>query len=1184
MTGPSLYRFCTKTVLIILGLLLTQPSYSQEPEHPYMPNEGQWDPLITYRADLLNSHILGTDKGLRIIMEDPQNREQIHAYRHAEIREGELKYHGFDLDFVGADLSQMSFQNPGTALFSYFLGNDSSRWASGLHAYGSVQITEVWPGIDMRWYSSEDKLKYEWTLAPYADPEQIRIEVKDAEKVSRSFEKLYIKTSVGDYVETQPYTYQIVEGEKREIKSRWYVQGNTISYDIMEEYDPSLELIIDPTLIFSTFSGSTSDNWGNSATYDDNGNFYLGSTTNGSNFPVTTGAFQTTFGGGTSVNNFPHDITISKFNSTGTTLLYATFIGGNGDDNPNSLIVDGDQVIVAGNTTSSNYPTTSGCIDGSYGGNIDIIITKLNGTGTGLVGSTYLGGTGRDGVNVNGVLFNYGLSYGLKFNYGDDNRSEVNIDDQGNIYVASTTQSTSGVPITYNSPSTKGQQNSLVIKANPNLSNIIWLGNYGGSSDDAAYVIDFDKDYSHIYVAGGTQSANLNTSTSAYQPNYAGNIDGYIMKIDASNGNLLEGTYLGTQSYDQIYGIQVDDSNYVYVVGQTLGLWPVSAGAYSVPGSAQFIQKLDSNLSSTIFSTVYGDGSHSAINISPVAFLVDQCGAIFVSGWGGIVNQHTSNPNAGFTNNMPVTSNALKSTTDGSDYHFIVLSRNAQSLLYGSYFGQNGGGGEHVDGGTSRFDPQGSIYQGICANCSNAGVTFPTTPGAYSTTNSSPNCNAAGIKIDFEITGTVAEAVANPDTSGCVPFVVNFNNQSLNATSNYWFFDDGTASSTSTNASHTYTAPGVYHPFLAVYNPTICIERDTIQLTIIVSDDSIGGQISLNQFDTCGFSRVTFVQNVASQSTSGLDPADYTYFWDFGNGNTSNLAFPPPEVYNNQGNYTVTLTVTHPDACNSPLVITDNFTYQDSTSLDLNIDMPDTLCIPVTFTPTNNSLNVTSYAWDFGDGTTSTLANPTHDYTSEGIYYVTVIGTNPNTCNLTDTLRDTIVCNLQPTANFTLEPYPNVYNTLLRCKNSSVYAKEYLWTFGDGSTSTDENPTHQYKISGDYNVCLVATNNTCRDTLCKKISVTIEPLIDITTGFTPNGDRTNDNVEVNGYGIENIELMIYNRWGEQVYAYEGEFKQVHWDGHFRNTLQESDVYAYVLKAQFTNGENTEKKGNITLIK
>ena len=223
-------------------------------------------------------------------------------------------------------------------------------------------------------------------------------------------------------------------------------------------------------------------------------------------------------------------------------------------------------------------------------------------------------------------------------------------------------------------------------------------------------------------------------------------------------------------------------------MGTTEGKWPVKNAAYSNANSSQFISKLQPDLSDYVYSTVFGSGS-AIPNISPTAFLVDRCENVYVSGWGGKSNNGFS---TGSTKGMPVTADAIKRQTDasGSDFYFFVLKKDAASQLYGTFFGQDDPPigvtnpdtfGDHVDGGTSRFDRNGVIYQAMCANCFKQ-VPFPGTPGAWSTRNQATaggKCNLGMLKIEMNFAGVQAGLRASIDgvaydTVGCVPVTVNF--------------------------------------------------------------------------------------------------------------------------------------------------------------------------------------------------------------------------------------------------------------------------------------------------------------------------------------------------------------------------------------------------------------------------
>ena len=169
----------------------------------------------------------------------------------------------------------------------------------------------------------------------------------------------------------------------------------------MAGYNPKETLVIDPSIIFSTFTGSTTDNWGYTATPGPDGSFYAGGISFGTGYKVSPGAFQTTFSGGSDIEQIGgYDIAIFKFSPNGSNRLYATYLGGNGLEQPHSMVVDNaGNLIVAGRTTSTDYPTRAFAGNPGPGGGYDIIITKFNATGTALLGSVKVGGRGADAVS-----------------------------------------------------------------------------------------------------------------------------------------------------------------------------------------------------------------------------------------------------------------------------------------------------------------------------------------------------------------------------------------------------------------------------------------------------------------------------------------------------------------------------------------------------------------------------------------------------------------------------------------------------------------------------------------------------------------------------------------------------------------------------------------------------------------
>ena len=280
-----------------------------------------------------------------------------------------------------------------------------------------------------------------------------------------------------------------------------------------------------------------------------------------------------------------------------------------------------------------------------------------------------------------------------------------------------------------------GPQDGVVFKLNTDLSSILWSTYLGGNNDDAVYDVVLDQN-NNLYIAGGTNSVNFPTTTGVLSPAIHGGVDGFITHLNATGSTILASTFIGTPDYDQTYFVELDPYGDVYTTGQTEGLYPVSAGVYSNAGSSQFIHKMNATLDTTIYSTVFGNGNRIP-NISPTAFLVDTCLNVYVAGWGRCLSLGV------FTNgnnsNMPITPNAHQSWTDGCDFDFFVLNSTATAPAYATYFG-GGMSQEHVDGGTSRFDKNGVIYEAVCAGCGGYND-FPTTPGVVSNTNNSGNCN-----------------------------------------------------------------------------------------------------------------------------------------------------------------------------------------------------------------------------------------------------------------------------------------------------------------------------------------------------------------------------------------------------------------------------------------------------------
>lgn len=1149
----------------------------------FVTNQGQWEQPFIYKGVSPNADIYLEKGGITYVVGAASNPGKVHAYKELEtLAPPVLNFHAYKMKWLGANENAITEGSKKQPFYhNYFLGKDPSRWKGNVPLYGNVDYRELYPNIDLHLSSEKGHAKYDFIVMPGGSPGLIRLAYEGLDGMSLNNGNLLLRTSVGVITEMAPYAYQYVDGILKEVPCNYKLSGNELRFSFPKGYDKSQNLIIDPTIVFATLTGSTADNWGFTATYDHAGNLYAGGITNALGYPTTSGAIQATFNGGISPipGNIANgsDIAISKFNAQGNVLLYSTYIGGTDNEMPHSLVVDEfNNLILAGKSQSSDYPVTTGAVGPTKHSGFDIIVTKFNATGSALVGSTFLGGNGDDGTNVSAAFAANQSS--LKFNYGDGSRSEVIADKSGNIYVASSSQSTD-FPLTATAAKSAlgGTQDGVFFKLNPTLSTLLYSTYIGGSNSDAAYVLTLDTAETHVYVAGGTSSTDFHSTvtTGAWRSTFQGGLaDGYICRfLNTGSYPLQKATFIGTSAYDQCYGLQTDLENGVYAMGQTLGAFPVSSGVYSNPGSRQFLIKLDTLLGTAVYSTVFGSGATAAPNISPVAFLVDTCQNVYISGWGGAITPGSS------TNNLPLTADAFQSTTDGNDFYFIVFGKNALNLLFGSYFGA-ANKSEHVDGGTSRFDPDGVVYQAICASCG-GGTGFPSTPGAYSTVNGSNNCNLGAVKIAFNLGSVNAVADANPNTTGCAPLVVHFGNTSTNATSYFWDFDDNNQTSTLVTPTHTFNTPGIYEVMMVAINPNACKTHDTVMLQIVVSSDTIHADFNLVLLDTCTNPRITITNTSAAMPGHTL--ANATFKWFFGDGNTFTGVNPPTHNYSGPGTYSVMMIMTDPAACNSPDTVIKTFTI-NQLFLDASFTFPDSVCVGDSVVFTNTSVNGSAYQWSIGTGSTfSTDQHAGFRFATPGTYKIRLLTTNPNTCNKADSAEHTITVNPSPTAAFSYAPIIPETNIPTSFYNQSQNAVRYLWSFGDGTSSAEQNPVHAYNRTGSYQVCLTAYNQEgCSDRVCRTITADILPLADVPTGFSPNGDGSNDILYVRGYSIQTLDFKIFNRWGQLVFETQDQTKG--WDGTYKGKPQEMDAFAYTLQVVFFDGAVFKKQGNVTLLR
>ena len=448
--------------------------------------------------------------------------------------------------------------------------------------------------------------------------------------------------------------------------------------------------MIDPVLVYSTYLGGSGDDESFRIAVDASGNAYVAGFTPSTSYPTTAGAFQPSYGGGN------YDAFVSKLNPSGTALVYSTYLGGNDFDSGYGIAADGSgNAYVTGFTASTNFPTTVGAFQTSYGGGInDAYVTKLNPSGTALVYSTYLGSSDADG--------------GYR----------IVVDGSGNTYVAGiTTDFSPGAtdfPTTAGAAQTSyggGGYDTFVTKLNPTGTGLVYSTYLGGSSDETVNVLTVDG-VGNAYVTGATISTNFPTTAGAFQTGYGGgNRDAFVSKLNPSGTALVYSTYLGGNDFDAGFGIAVDGAGNAYVTGSTVSTnFPTTAGAlqtsYGGGGNDAYVTKLNPSGTALVYSTYFGSsGSDGGSSIA-----VDGLGNAYFVG-------STS------STNIPTTPDAFQTSSGGgSDAMLVKLNSAGTALVYSTYFGGTG-----ADSGAGIvLDGSGSAYiTGLTASSN-----FPTTPGA----------------------------------------------------------------------------------------------------------------------------------------------------------------------------------------------------------------------------------------------------------------------------------------------------------------------------------------------------------------------------------------------------------------------------------------------------------------------
>jgi len=564
---------------------------------------------------------------------------------------------------------------------NYFIGNDPAKWHTKIPNYARVIERGIYPGIDAAYYGKEGHLESDFIVAPGQDPGVIRLKITGAQHLEiNSAGDLVLSTEDGAVRLAKPILYQTVKGARREVEGGYRLLAENVIGFAAGPYDRRRPLVIDPTLVYSTYVGGSgaSGDAANAIAVDANGNAYITGFTTSTDFP-TANPHQGALGGAGAQNVF-----VTKLAANGSSLVFSTYLGGSVTDGGNGIALDSaGNPYVAGATSSRNFPVTdTSRLNGSQGA----FVTKLSSSGSALMFSTYLSGDFSDSGNA------------------------IAVDAAGNAYVAGGTTSP-GFPVTAGvfQGFLRGFQNAFVAKIS-SAGAVTWATYLGGEAGDMANGIGVDgANPANVFVAGQTTSTMFPTHL-PIQANLAGSENAFVTELNPAGTMLVYSTYLGGSSDDQAFAIAAGPGGDAVVVGRSLSddfplVAPLQAHDQFV-GDA-FVTKVAAGGGSFVFSTVFG-GPGGQTEAKAVA--LDPSGNIYIAGATGSDLLPTLDPlqgpaalGAGCECGPSQTGMVVEIKPDGSDYTFASYFGGA-SNQFRSFSSSN----ESIAGIAA--DPLGNVY------------------------------------------------------------------------------------------------------------------------------------------------------------------------------------------------------------------------------------------------------------------------------------------------------------------------------------------------------------------------------------------------------------------------------------------------------------------------------------------
>ncbi|MGE5398581.1 MAG: SBBP repeat-containing protein [Chitinophagales bacterium] len=626
----------------------------------FIENRGQMDKQVFYYSEGGNQGLYFTSSGLTFTLATEEKRWAV------------------KMNFVNANTVTPRGESLTPTRISYLKGQPKD-WKTGLNTYSRVIYPDLWPGIDLVFKGDSKGLKYEFVVAPGADPKKVKLAWQGAESITINKQgEMQIKTPIGSFTDQAPIAWQVDGQNCQKVDAAFCNQGQEWGFKL-GEYDPSREMIIDPAIIdYCGYIGGTKAEEGHGIAADSQGRAYIaGETSSSQGFPIT-GGLDNNYNGG------DLDVFVARVAADGNSLEYCTYIGGSDKDECDAISVDSScRACVVGYTKSAEtqgFPVSIGP-DLTYNGNGDAFVARLAPNGASLNYCGYVGGTNND--------------------WG----SAIAIDGTGRAYITGSTGSSQtqnfpvkgGPDLSYNG----GDDDAFVARVASDGSSLNYCGYIGGSNRESGYGITID-DIGRVYVAGSTSSSETQGFPVTVGPDVSyngGNYDAFIARVAVDGTSIDYCGYIGGSDYDACTAIAVDNNDRAYICGSTGSSetqgFPARVGpdiTYNGSLSDGFVARVTANGSSLDYCGYIGGTNYEGVS----DLAIDNEGRVYLAGY------TASSEDQGF----PI-SGGLDSTFNGNADAFVArIAADGNSMSYCGYIG-----GSNTDFGRSiALDGDGKIY------------------------------------------------------------------------------------------------------------------------------------------------------------------------------------------------------------------------------------------------------------------------------------------------------------------------------------------------------------------------------------------------------------------------------------------------------------------------------------------